>query len=1132
MRIGILGPLEIVADGRPAEAGGARLRALLTLLALEAGRTVPADRIIDDLWEDRAPAGAPNALQSLVSRLRAVIGRERVESRPGAYRLVLPRTAVDAHDFEARLLAARGTPDPAARADGLRGALALWRGPALADAAGLPFAEGPAARLEGLRRAALEERIDADLALGRYAALIPELQALAAAEPLREPVRTRLIKALYGAGRQAEALAEYGSAKRALAEELGVDPSPDLESVHLAVLRQDPALLPPRSAGAPAAVPEESRPASVPEPPPRPAAGNLRARLTSFIGRDDDLRRVGKMLAEERLVTLTGPGGAGKTRLSLEAAERHLAAADGLAANGSAPADGVWFVELAPLTDPAEVPPAVLAALGLRETMLLPAGLHGMTVGDAGDPLDRVAAALAGKRLLLVLDNCEHLLDAAARLADRVLAGCPGVRVLATSREPLGITGETLWPVEPLRPPPAGAGVAEAAANPAVRLLADRAAAVSPGFAVTPANVESLVRICRALDGMPLAIELAAVRLRALTPHQVADRLGDRFRLLATGSRTALPRHQTLRAMVEWSWDLLDEAGRALWRRLSVFTGGATLASAERVCAGPGLDPDGVLEALAALADKSLLVVEGDGADGSGPRYRMLETIRAYGAERLAEAGEEERVRRAHAEYLAELAETAEPRLYRHDQLRWMAVLRAEHDNLHTALRWAISAGDGVLAVRICAALGWYWFLRGVVQEAKEFFAEVMAMPGLPEDETTATALAHGVMFTFEGPWENVEAKAWLRRVMRITEGLGGRRPHPVLRVMVTLMRLFAQGWDERSRAAARPMIEDPDPWVRAIGHFVMGQLALNFGRVDEAAGDLDAALRGFKEAGDRWGLSFTLTAQGDVLSWRGEHRAAAGLFAAALRHNAPLGGGAGMFVHMHSRLANELDLLGEHGRARDILDEALRDAERIGSPEAMAFLHMQYGEFASRAGDAGEAVRRLELAEEFARRANPPHLRAMVLVARAHLDLDEGGTEAARRRLDEALPDAVRALDHPIVADVLVGLAHLAAREGDAERAAWLLGTADGLRGVRDLSRPLPARIEAMVRDALGAAAFEAPYRRGAARTLDDVIAAFGMERPPPPLLLARPDEEAEEARAAEEEGAAERDERHPSTR
>ncbi|MFI0350501.1 BTAD domain-containing putative transcriptional regulator [Actinomadura sp. 9N407] len=1105
MRIGILGPLEIDADGRRAGVGGARLRALLILLALEAGRMVPADRIIDDLWEDRVPAGAPNALQSLVSRLRAVIGRERVESRPGAYRLVLPRASIDAHDFEARLLAARRTPDPEARAAGLRDALGLWRGTALADAGGLPFADGPAARLEGLRRAALDERIDADLALGRHDDLIPELQAMAAADPLREPIRTRLMRALYGAGRQADALAEYDSAKRALAETLGVDPSPDMESLHIAVLRQDPVLLRPRAGAAPSGAAEANGDEPAGPPPERPP-GNLRTRLTSFIGRDDDLHRVGKLLSAERLVTLTGAGGAGKTRLSLEAAERRC---------GPMP-DGAWFVELAPVTDPAEVALAALTALGLRETLLVPAGHRGMSIAEPGDPLDRLAAALSGKRLLLVLDNCEHLLDAAARLADRILAGCPGVRILATSREPLGITGETLWPVEPLRPPPEGAGVEEAMANPAVRLLADRAAAVSPAFAVTAANVSSLVRICRALDGMPLAIELAAVRLRAMTPGQVADRLGDRFRLLATGSRTALPRHQTLRAVVEWSWDLLDEAERALWRRLSVFSGGATVAAAERVCTGPELDPADVLDVLTALVDKSLLIVTEDAALGGAgaeelpPRYRMLETLRAYGAERLAEAGEQERVRRAHAEYLAELAETAEPRLYRHDQLYWMGLLIAEHDNVQAALRWAISAGDAALAVRFCAALGWHWFLRGGVREAKEIFTEVMAMPGLPEDETTATALAHGVMISFDGPWENDGALRWLERVKRITDGVEERRRHPVLRVMLAMMGLYAQGWNEDARVSIGSLVDDPDPWVRAIGHFVAGQVAVNFGRVGDAGEDFAEALRGFREAGDRWGLSFTLTSQADVLAWRGEHRAAVGLYEEALRHNAPLGGGAGMFVHMHARLANEFHLLGELDRARDLLSQALRDAERTGASEAVAYLHMQYGEFAEREGDRAEAVRRYDRAEELSGNlGDPPHMRAIVLAGRAHSDLGAGDLDAARRRLDTAMADAVKALDHPIVAAVLVGFAHLAVCDGDPERAAGLIGAADGLRGTRDLSRPVSADVEQAVREALGEAAFGTRYERGRARTFDDVIAGFGLERPVPPAHLAGSGEE-----------------------
>jgi DNA-binding SARP family transcriptional activator len=529
-----------VADGeRPVEVGGARLRALLTLLALEAGRVVPADRLIGDLWEADPPAGAPNALQSLVSRLRAALGngRELIESRPAGYRLTLARSDIDAFDFETRVARARRAGDPRAVAAELRDALALWRGPALADVAGAPFAEGPIARLEGLWLAATEERIEADLALGRYAELIPELEALTAAHVLREPLRGQLMRALYGAGRQADALAVYEETQRGLADALGVDPSAELENVYLSILRQDAALAPVR--------PVPASPRGI--LPPEESRTNLRAQLTSFIGRDTDLTRVGKLLGDARLVTLTGPGGAGKTRLSMEAGARQ---------HDRVP-DGVWLIELAPVTDPAEVVHAVLSVLGLRETVAL-AGSRSRVPIEVSDPLDRLVAALAGKRLVLILDNCEHVIDAAATLADRLLAACPEVRILATSREPLGITGECLWPVEPLALPPVDADPEEALAYPAVALLADRAGAARPGFAVTHDNVADIVRICRALDGMPLAIELAAARSRALTPGQLAARLDDRFRLLTMGSRTALPRHQTLRAVVEWSWELLD----------------------------------------------------------------------------------------------------------------------------------------------------------------------------------------------------------------------------------------------------------------------------------------------------------------------------------------------------------------------------------------------------------------------------------------------------------------------------------------------------------------------------------------------------------------------------------------------
>ncbi|QKG21016.1 BTAD domain-containing putative transcriptional regulator [Actinomadura verrucosospora] len=1072
MRIGILGPLEVRADEGSVEVGGARLRALLTLLALDPGALLPAERIIDALWEDAVPRGAPNALQSLVSRLRAAIGRAAVESRSGAYRLVLPRERVDAHDFEARVAAARRAGDPAARSAGLREALALWRGPALADAAGLRFAGAPAARLDALRRAALEERIDADLALGRHDEVIPELRALAAGDPLREPVTALLMRALYAAGHQAEALTRYEEAKRALADGLGVDPSPELAAVHLAVLRRDPAL-----AARPAPAPAPARPES--------AMGNLSAPLTSFIGRGADLERVGALLAGARLVTLTGPGGAGKTRLSVEAARRH----------GAAP-DGAWLVELAPVTDPAEVPAAVLTALGLRDT---PQPLPGQRAAPS-DPADRVVAALSGRRMLLVLDNCEHLLDASARLADRVLAGCPGVRILATSREPLGITGETLWTVGPLEAPPPSASPEEALARPAVRLLADRAAAVSPGFAVTGANVAPVVRICRALDGIPLAIELAAARLRAMTPAQVADRLDDRFRLLTAGSRTALPRHRTLRAVVAWSWDLLDGPERVLCRRLAAFPGGATLESAEQVCAGPGLARADVLDALTALVDKSLVTVVG--ADGE-PRYRMLETIRAYGAERLAEAGEDEAVRRAHADRLVALAEEAEPHLHRAEQLEWLRRLTAEHDNISAALRWTIAAGDAATAVRFCAALGWYWFLRGELRDGAEHLERILPLPGVPDDETTALALALGAMASLDNQLDGDRVLGWLDRARALCAGRDPAGLHPVLRLMLTTFDMYTVGWDDTTAVGIDGLLDDPDPWVRGLASFIRGQIAHNFGWAGRVQDDCDRALAAFREAGDRWGLSFTLAAQAEIAGRDGDHRRSAALYEEALRLNAELGGGTAALVHVHMKLANALDLIGERERGEALLLAAADGVEAARRPEEAAAVHYQLGEFARRSGDGAEALRRLSRADELTRGLpGPPQFRAMVLCSRAQLDMATGAMDEAAARLDEAVRGAAEARDHPILSYVLAGVAERSRLLGDPERAAVLLGTADGLRGGPDLSLPDVLAIKAAVRDALGEPAYTAAYERGTARTFDAVVDEFGLERPPPSTM------------------------------
>src|SRR5262245_13759122 len=536
----MLGPLEVYeGDGGAVFVAGLRLRTLLVALALSPGRLVSTTTLVDAVWGDQPPAGAVNALQALVSRLRRSLPGAQVESHPAGYRLVIDPDGVAVTGFERLVATGRAAlPDDQAQAvQTLRAALDLWRGPALVDVADQEFFQAPIARLEELRLTTTEDAVDAGLRLGRGPELVDELTALALEHPMRERLVGALMRALSEAGRPAEALVVYERTRGALADQLGTDPSPALSALHTAVLRG------------------EVGPAQVPV---ADSTGrtNLPAALTSFVGRDADMARVRELTGEYRLTTLVGPGGSGKTRLAIEASRGLL----------DRMSDGVWLVELDRVTDDAAVPSAVLSAMGRRDSSLVDRG--------SDDPTSRLIAALRSRTTLLVMDNCEHLIAAAAALADRLLGECPRLRILATSREPLGITGEAVWPVEPLALPPDGAGITEAMSYAAVRLLADRAAAARPGFAMTAETVADVVRICQALDGMPLAIELAAARLRTMTPAQLAGRLDDRFRLLASGARVALPRHQTLRAVVDWSWELLTDAERVLLRRLAIFSGG------------------------------------------------------------------------------------------------------------------------------------------------------------------------------------------------------------------------------------------------------------------------------------------------------------------------------------------------------------------------------------------------------------------------------------------------------------------------------------------------------------------------------------------------------------------------------
>ena len=665
-------------DGVLADVPGARLRGLLVALALEPGHTVPKATLVDWIWGERPPSDAANALQRLVSRLRKALPEGLVEGQTDGYRLRVEPDAVDAVRFERLVGHARNDEDPR-RVRLLREALALWRGAAMQDVGLHDSAAFDAAvtRLEGLRLTAMEDRFDAEVCLGHGVELVTELTDLVAAHPVRERLVAALMRALVAAGRDTEALLVYQRTREALADALGVDPSPELSALHVALLRGELGRR------------EENR------------KTNLRAELTSFVGKDADVAAVRELIAEHRLTTVIGPGGSGKTRLATETARTLL---------GDLP-DGAWLVELASIGADGDVAQSTLAALGLRDALL-----GGAPRSPSAEPVDRLIAAIRERETLLILDNCEHVIESAATFAHRVLGECQRLRVLATSREPLGITGEALWLVEPLALPEGDASPGEIESSPAVQLLRDRAAAVRRDLVVDARTLSTMVRVCRALDGMPLAIELAAARLRTMSLDQLANRLDDRFRLLTSGSRTALPRHRTLRAVVDWSWELLTYAERMVLRRLAVFSGGASLDAAEQVCVGDGVEQEQVLELLTALTEKSLLLTEAD----SAPRYRMLDTIKEYARDRLAETGESDLARHAHLAYFTELTEAADPHLRRAEQLEWLATLEAEHDNISSAMRGALAAGEAHGVMQLAAGAGWYWWLGGHKAEGIE----------------------------------------------------------------------------------------------------------------------------------------------------------------------------------------------------------------------------------------------------------------------------------------------------------------------------------------------------------------------------------------------------------------------------
>ncbi|WP_433461745.1 BTAD domain-containing putative transcriptional regulator [Spirillospora sp. CA-128828] len=923
MRFGILGETRAWhGDGGEVPLGGPARRALLALLLVRPGEVVSADRLADEI--DPAGALSAHSLQSQVSRLRTALGAGAAIERAGAgYRIVVEPDDVDASRFE-RLAgegrAALAEGDDARAAALLNEALKLWRGPALAGLPESDTARGAAVRLEEHRLGALEDRIEAGLRLGEHRAAVPELRELVGRHPLRERLAGLLMRALFAEGGQAEALVVFEETRRRLADELGADPSAELTALHRQLLSADPA--------------------------PSPAAPP--AQLTSFVGRADEVAEVAEVLRVARLVTLIGPGGVGKTRLSVEVA----------GAGGAA--DQVCFVELAPLRDGAGLPQALLGALGLRENGL-------QMDGGAKAPVDRLIAALSDQVLLLVLDNCEHIVDEVAELAARLLATCPRLRVLATSREPFGIIGEHLFQVRPLD------------GDAAVRLFIERAGAVRRGFAGDP---EVVRRICAALDDLPLAIELAAARSRTLDIDDLAGRLDDLLGVAARGNRTADRRHRTLRSVVAWSWDLLSEPEERAARRFTVFAGGATAESALRVCGTDG-------ETLESLADKSLLEI-------SGGRYRMLETIRAYGAERLDAAGERESVRRAHARRLLELMRVADPHLRRGEQLEWLPVVAAEHGDLLAALRWAVEEPEVETAFELLAAAFNFLWIRGasasVAPQAIALLAAVGgAVPdGLGEEYATCVLLAASAASGAGGQvWERHRAAAG----EALAAAWPGDRPGRYPVVLLLWMMRNAGGPDPQGAFALVSSQRDcPEPWARAAAHYVSGFGHLGDGDPAAAEDSFGSALEGFRSLGDRWGIALALDTLAGVAGTRGDRARAIALTDEALvltESLVALEDGADLLVNRGDHLAGD-----DPAAARADYAKAAALARRAGSSTYLAAALRGLGDIALEEGDLAEAER---LYTEALERIDPhwikslgPRVRALtglgrVAVARSH---------------------------------------------------------------------------------------------------------------------------------------------------
>ncbi|MDO5498307.1 MAG: BTAD domain-containing putative transcriptional regulator [Propionibacteriaceae bacterium] len=1023
MRVLLLGPCQVLDDaGAAVPLTGRRMAGLIGRLSLSPGRVVAAETLVDSLWDD-TPGGGVDTLRRLASRTRTRLADHGVQIGPvadsGGYRLDLAPVEVDAAVFER--LAAEGAQllrdkawDRAVQA--FDEALALWRGQPLGgiDAG---FAEREARRLEGIRLAVAEGRIDALSHQGDPGRLLPELQALGAAHPTRERTQALLMRLLHAAGQRGEALRVYEELRRHLAEELGTDPSPQLAELHRDILRDTEA----------------------------PSRTWTNPFLTRFFGRRGELAAIEANMARTRLVTLHGPGGVGKTRL---AAEYAAGVSDAR----------VCFVELGPLQESDSLVAAIAATLGSGDALL----------AAAGGQVVRLISALSAVPTLLVLDNCEHLIGAVADLALRLLAECPELRILATSREPLAVTGEALVRVEPLT-------VGGGDGGDAVAMFTDLVSLVQPDFRIDPANEAVVTEICQRLDGLPLGIELAAARARSMTVQEIARHLDERFRLLAGARRSGAARHRTLRAVLDWTWNLLSAQERLLARRLSVLPGGATVASARAVCADGGLPAADVPFVLSALTDKSL--VQATTARGGEPRHRLMETPRVYLLGQLRDAGEEQAARDAAVGFFVDLVGEAFDLVLGRDQIQGLARLDAEHDNILDSLRHAVATGDTAAAAAIVAPMSWYWIIRGRYEEAAGWLDELVDRHGdaLTPTLRTVSAAVRAVL-PRDAPADAGAPGAAPTALARDDEAWGD---YPPLAMILPNHQLLT-GDHAGVRAYAALAVAHPHPWVRAAGHAASALAAEADGDAAGAEREVEASVAAFRQVGDLWTTAQLLAGLAGFQSARGDTDGAVESLRQALQLERSLGPSQRRTAIL-VRLGGELARAGRAEEARRAFAEGLDPAmmptaeSRILALVGLADVELQRGDLAKTDEVLAQARALMDR-----RLADPVFLAVVVGCREVALLLALAEPERAVEQAWQVwaaaggLGDAaVRAETAEVVADALL-------QSGDAVRAAQALGTAASIRGRRDDGSPRVARLMRSLDDRLGPDAFAAAYAQG----------------------------------------------------